>query len=554
MPNMTDYERSRRDFRPEIPANFNFARDVVGGWARERNRLAMVWVGPNGEERKFTFRDFDRRSTRAADAFRRLGVVSGDRALIVASRRPEWWETILGLEKIGAVSAPGTTLLTPRDMKYRIELAQASLAVVDLDNARKLVQVRDECPTLKTIVVIGGAVEGCVSYEEALAAADERFEPEPTPADGLALLYFTSGTTGYPKMVAHTHASYGIGHQITGRFWLDNTPNDLHWTLSDTGWAKAAWGCLFGPWSQGAALFIQDSPGRFDAKECLGLLERHQITTFCAPPTAFRLLVLEDLASYHLPDLRHCVGAGEPLNPEVIEAWRAGTGLTIRDGYGQTETVLLVANFPPIEVRPGSMGKPSPGFDIAVIDDDGKVVEPGQEGDNAVRVAPERPIGLFREYWNDAEATERAMRGAPGESGNVWYITGDRALMDADGYFWFVGRADDVIISAGYRIGPFEVESALVEHPAVVESAVVASPDPVRGEIVKAFVLLAPGYTASAQLAEEIQDHVKRVTAPYKYPREIEFVTELPKTISGKIRRIELRERERTAKAGGVPR
>ncbi len=554
MPNMTDYDETRKSFRPEIPARFNFARDVVGGWARERNRLAMVWVGPHGEERKLTFRDFDRRSTRAAHAFNQLGVTKGDRALVVASRRPEWWETILGLEKIGAVSAPGTTLLTPRDMKYRIELAQASLAVVDEDNARKLVQVRDECPTLQTIVVIGGEVEGCVSYEQAVAAASERFDPEPTAADELALLYFTSGTTGYPKMVAHTHASYGIGHQITGRFWLDLTPDDLHWTLSDTGWAKAAWGCLFGPWSEGAALFIQDSTGRFDAKETLGLLERYQVTTFCAPPTAYRLLVLEDFATYDLRDLRHCVGAGEPLNPEVIETWREGTGLTIRDGYGQTETVLLVANFPSMEVRPGSMGKPSPGFDIAVIDDDGRPVEPGQEGDIAVRTRPERPVGLFREYWNDPAATQGAMRADPGTPDGEWYITGDRATIDADGYFWFVGRADDVIISAGYRIGPFEVESALIEHDAVLESAVIASPDPVRGEVVKAFVVLAPGYSASTRLADELQDHVKRVTAPYKYPREIEFVTELPKTISGKIRRVELRERERAAKAGGVPR
>jgi acetyl-CoA synthetase/medium-chain acyl-CoA synthetase len=551
---MTDYEETRRTFTLEVPEHFNFAQDVIGGWAKDRNRVAMVWVGPHGEERTITFREYHRRSTRAADAFRRLGLQKGDRALVVASRRPEWWETILGLEQIGGVAAPGTTLLTPRDMKYRIDLSQAAFAVVDEENARKLLQVRQECPSLRAIVVMGGQVEGCISYEEMVAAADERFVPEPTRADELALLYFTSGTTGYPKMVAHTHASYGIGHQITGRFWLDLTPHDLHWTLSDTGWAKAAWGCLFGPWSQGAAIFIQDAPGRFDPKDCLRTLERYQITTFCAPPTAYRLLVLEDLKSYDLRELRHCVGAGEPLNPEVIAAWREGTGHTIRDGYGQTETVLLVGNFPPLEVRPGSMGKPAPGFDIAVIDHEGRPVEPGQEGDIAVRVAPERPVGLFKEYWNDPEATASRMIADPTTPGGQWYITGDRATVDAEGYFWFVGRADDVIISAGYRIGPFEVESALVEHPAVVESAVVASPDPVRGEIVKAFVVLASGYSPSPTLAEELQEHVKRVTAPYKYPREIEFVSELPKTISGKIRRVELRERERLAKAGGIPR
>jgi acyl-coenzyme A synthetase/AMP-(fatty) acid ligase len=541
------YEELRASFRLEVPEQFNFARDVVGRWAEERNRRAMVWLGRDGQERQITFRDFYRRARRAAAAFRAAGISKGDRVLVVMPRVPEWWETLLGLELIGAVAAPGTTLLTPRDMKYRVELARATAAVMDAENARKLAEVRAECPDLRTVFVLGDPLPGTEDYSAALDAASEYEEFEPTRSGEPALLYFTSGTTGYPKMVAHTHASYGIGHQITGRLWLDLTPNDLHWTLSDTGWAKAAWGCLYGPWSQGAAIFMQDATGRFDAKETLRLLERYQITTFCAPPTAYRLLVLEDLKAYDLRDLRHCVGAGEPLNPEVIDAWQQGTGLTIRDGYGQTETVLLCGNFPGMEVRPGSMGRPSPGFEVAVIDDAGQPLEPGQEGDIAVRVRPERPVGLFQEYWNDPAATQGAMRGD-------YYVTGDRAYMDGDGYFWFVGRADDVIISAGYRIGPFEVESALVEHPAVVESAVVASPDPVRGEIVKAFVILAPGYEPSDQLTEEIQEHVKRVTAPYKYPREIEYVTELPKTISGKIRRIELRERERTAKTAGAPR
>ena len=307
------------------------------------------------------------------------------------------------------------------------------------------------------------------------------------------------------------------------------------------GWAKAAWSNFFGPWGNGAALFIQDARGKFNAKETLELLARYPITTFCAPPTAYRLLVQEDLSQYTFPALRHCVGAGEPLNPEVIEAWQKATGLTIRDGYGQTETVLIYGNFPGEEVRPGSMGKPSPGFDLAIIDHEGNELPPNQEGDIAVRVKPERPLGLFQEYWRNPEAMAASFVGD-------WYRTGDRATRDEDGYFWFVGRADDVIISAGYRIGPFEVESALVEHPAVMEAAVVASPDSVRGEVVKAFVILAPGYTASNELAGQIQEHVKTVTAPYKYPREIEFVTELPKTISGKIRRVELRERERQRK------
>jgi acyl-coenzyme A synthetase/AMP-(fatty) acid ligase len=543
--NMTDYERERQSFTLDVPEYFNFAVDVVDRWAEDPNRVGMVWVGTENRSRTLTFRDFAWASNRAAQAFRQLGIGKGDRVLVVASRLPEWWEALLGLMKLGAVAAPGTTQLTARDMKYRLELSQAKAAIVDVENARKLLTVRAECPNLQTIVVIGGEVEGCVRYETAVAAHSRHFQAERTRADDELLLYFTSGTTGYPKMVLHTHASYGIGHQITGKYWLDLKPSDLHWTLSDTGWAKAAWGCLFGPWSQGAALFIQDVPGRFDPVLTLKTLQDYGVTTFCAPPTAYRLLVLEDLKQYDLSALRHCVGAGEPLNPEVIDAWREGTGMTIRDGYGQTETVLIVGNFPPIEVRPGSMGKPSPGFEIAVIDENGKPCEPGEEGDIAIRIHPNRPVGLFREYWNDPEATKNCIR-------SDWYITGDRAYVDGDGYFWFVGRADDVIISAGYRIGPFEVESALLEHPAVVEAAVVASPDPVRGEVVKAFVVLGKEYQPSEALAEELQDHVKRVTAPYKYPREVEFVTELPKTISGKIRRIELRQREAAKKTNAA--
>jgi acetyl-CoA synthetase/medium-chain acyl-CoA synthetase len=352
------------------------------------------------------------------------------------------------------------------------------------------------------------------------------------------MIYFTSGTVGYPKMVLHTHASYPIGHIVTGKYWINAREGELHWNLSDMGWAKAAWSSLFGPWNTGAALFVLDARGRFDAKQTLEVLQRYSINSFCAPPTAYRMLVLENLASYNLKALGSCIGAGEPLNPEVIDAWRKGTNLTIRDGYGQSESVLLAGNFPGMEVRPGSMGKPSPGINLAIIDDEGREVKTGQEGDIAVRVKPERPVGLFHSYWRNDEAMQAAFKGE-------WYITGDRGINDEDGYFWFVGRADDVIISAGYRIGPFEVESALIEHPAVAEAAVVASPDEMRGDIVKAFVILAPGYEGSDALAAEIQEHVRTVTAPYKYPRKIEFVKELPKTVSGKIRRVELRESER---------
>jgi len=529
-----DYETQIREFRLEVPPRFNFARDVVARWGEDPGKLAMHWLGSGGEERRLTFRDFDERSERFAEVLQRLGVRPGDRVMVQLPRVPEWWEVLLGCLKAGAVAVPGTVLLTPKDILYRTQLAEGVVYVTDAEGAAKVEQVRADCPTLREVIVVGE------QYERELVAGTGRAQRVDTASADPALIYFTSGTVGNPKMVLHTHASYPIGHTITGRLWLDLKPDDLHLNLSETGWAKAAWSSFFGPWIQGAALFVQDARGKFSAAETLQLLESYPITTFCAPPTAYRMLVLEDLSRVKT-HLRHCVGAGEPLNPEVIETWQRGTGLAIRDGYGQTETVLLCANFPGLDVRPGSMGKPSPGMTVAVIDDDAQVQPPGGEGDIAVRIRPERPVGIFKEYWRNPEATAACQRGD-------WYVTGDRARVDEDGYFWFVGRADDVIISAGYRIGPFEVESALVEHPAVAEAAVVAKADEMRGTIVKAFVILAPGHSGSDRLASELQEHVRTVTAPYKYPREIEFVTELPKTISGKIRRVELR-----GAAGGRP-
>jgi acetyl-CoA synthetase/medium-chain acyl-CoA synthetase len=339
-----------------------------------------------------------------------------------------------------------------------------------------------------------------------------------------------------PKMTLHTHASYGVGHRLTGRLWLDLDENDLHWNISDTGWAKAAWSSLFGPWSCGATIFVHASAGKFQPQDVLTTLAAYPITTLCAAPTIYRCLVQLDLGAFRAKSLRHCVAAGEPLNPEVISTWRKATGLTIRDGYGQTETVLLCGNFPGIDVRAGSMGLPTPGFDLAAIDAEGNRLPPGVEGDIAVRVDPERPIGMFQEYWRNPEAMQQSFRGG-------WYRTGDCGRVDADGYFWFVGRADDVITSSAYRIGPFEVESALLEHASVAEAAVVGKPDSLRGEIVKAFVVLASGWQPGDELVRTLQEHVKRTTAPYKYPREIEFLDELPKTVSGKIRRNVLRER-----------
>jgi acetyl-CoA synthetase/medium-chain acyl-CoA synthetase len=545
MANMTNYDEVRATFTLEVPDTFNFGFDVVDKWAADPQRLAMVWVDEDGSEARYTFADIQRESDRFAAVLQGLGIQQGDGVMIVLPRVPQWHMMLAGLAKIGAIPMPGTVLLTAKDYEYRINRAEARAVIVDAANTARVDEIRGNCPSLEHCLVLGGPRDGWIDYAQAMAEAPQTFTPAVTRSDDPAIIYFTSGTTGGPKMVLHTQASYPLAHVLTGKYWLDLQPDDLHWNLSDTGWAKAAYSNLYGPWSVGAAVFIQNSSGRFDARETLDLLQRHGITTFCAPPTAYRMMVLEDLQGYNLSALRHCVGAGEPLNPEVIEAWKAGTGHTIYDGYGQTETVILVANFPCMEVKPGSMGKPVPGFDIAIIDTNtGEVLPPDQEGDIAVRVQPQRPVGLFQEYWKSPEETSHSFQGE-------WYITGDRGMQDADGYFWFVGRADDVIISAGYRIGPFEVESALLEHDAVVESAVVASPDEMRGAVVKAFVILATDQQPSAALAEELQDHVKSLTAPYKYPREIEFVTELPKTISGKIRRIELRQRETTRKLGG---
>jgi acetyl-CoA synthetase/medium-chain acyl-CoA synthetase len=534
--NMTDYEHEVSTFKLEVPTRFNFARDVIGRWAEDPDKLAMFWVGPSGEERRLTFRDFARRSDQFARLLQQHGVRPGDRVLVQLPRVPAWWEVLLGCFKAGAVAVPGTVLLTPKDIQYRTSLADGVAYVCDAENARKVDQVRSECPSLKTLIQVGGeAGSSWIDYETEMARQDGVSSTVDTAADDPALIYFTSGTVGNPKMVLHTHASYPIGHITTGKFWLDLRPDDLHLNLSETGWAKAAWSSFFGPWNMGAALFVQDARGKFSAAETLDVLEQYPITTFCAPPTAYRMLVLENLST-RKTSLRWCVGAGEPLNPEVIKEWERGTGHLIRDGYGQTETVLLCGNYPSLEVRPGSMGKPTPGVTVAVIDEEGTALPPDSEGDIAVRYRPERPVGLFKEYWRNPEATEACKRGD-------WYVTGDRAYVDGDGYFWFVGRSDDVIISAGYRIGPFEVESALVEHPAVAEAAVIGKGDPMRGTIVKAYVILAPGHEASEQLAAELQEHVRTVTAPYKYPREVEFVNELPKTISGKIRRVELRQR-----------
>ena len=541
LPDMTDYEETCRQVRFEAPEHYNFGFDLIDHRAEHSDKTACVAADPRGETViDLRFSDLSRSSNRFANVLRELGARRGDRACVMIARIPAWYDVLIGCAKAGVVAMPGTNLLTPKDIEYRTNAAKARFAIVTDDNAGKIDAIRAACPSLDRFIVIsraGGpeaARPGWTGFREAMDAASETFVPaRPTRADEPMLVYFTSGTTSMPKMVPRDYG-YALAHVLTGRYWMDLREDDVHWTLSDTGWAKAAWGVLFAPWQMGAAIVLHDAQG-FDADLHLRLIGRLGVTTFCAPPTAYRLFAQMDLGRYDLGSLRHSLGAGEPLNPEVIKVWEEATGNVIHDGYGQTETINVLANYPAVPVRPGSMGKPVPGFDIDVVDDDGARLGPGEIGHIAIRTdGGVRPPGLFDEYVNAPEINVRAFR-------HGWYYTGDTATRDEDGYFWFVGRADDIISSAGYRISPFEVESALLEHPAVAESAVVGRPDELRGEIVKAYVVLAESYDPSPALVTEIQDFVKQITAPYKYPREIEFRPALPKTISGKIRRVELR-------------
>jgi acetyl-CoA synthetase/medium-chain acyl-CoA synthetase len=438
--------------------------------------------------------------------------------------------------KLGALAIPCTASLRAKDVRFRANHSGARAIVTTREGVEQVEEAKADCPGL-TVRIAVDAPAGWHDFHALERAASSSRARVTTRSDEPAICFYTSGTTKDPKAVLHAHA-YTFAHATTGRYWLDLRRTDLHWTTSDTGWAKAAYGVLFGPWSLGVPVFMYG--GRFDPERELDLLARWEVSVFCAPPTEYRLLVKEDLGRWKLPHLRHCTGAGEPLNPEVIHAWKDAYGLMIHDGYGQTESQLLVANRPGMVIRPGSMGLPFPGHEIGVLDDAGALCAAGDVGEVAVRG---RPPSLFLEYWKNPTETAGCRRGE-------WYLTGDRGYADEQGYYWFVGRADDVIISAGYRIGPFEVESALLEHPAVLESAVVAAPDAIRGTIVKAYVVVRPGVESGDALAQELQAHVKRVTAPYKYPRAVEFVTSLPKTVSGKIRRVELRERARTSPGG----
>lgn len=532
------YDVMYKNFKWHIPKYYNFGFDVVDQWAEDRTKLALISIDRTGKrDRYHTFYDLKVQSNQFANVLRKIGVKKGDRVLVILQSIPEWYVALIGMFKLGVIPMPGTVLLTPKDIEYRINRAEASMVLTDMDHAESVESIKNKCPSLKHLMLIDANRKGWINYNEEMDKASTELSQSEVgktkPTDPM-LIYFTSGTTGHPKMVLHTH-SYPLGHEVTARFAQALTKCDLHWTVSETGWAKAAWGKLFGQMIVGAAIIQWETPGRFDADGLLRAMEKYGVTTFCAPPTVYRLLIQMDLSKYNLK-LRHCMSAGEPLNPEVIRVWKDAFGLEIYDFYGQTETVCILSNYTFMPIKYGSVGKPTPGHDVRIVDDNGKELEPEEEGNIALYLGEHRPPGLFKEYWKDPEIMKKSFRGD-------YYYTGDRGYKDKDGYFWFVGRDDDVIKSSGYRIGPFEVESALIEHPAVAECAVVGAEDPkgIRGVVVKAVVVLANGYKPSDELTKELQEHVKNITAPYKYPRIIEYVDELPKTISGKILRRKLR-------------
>lgn len=534
------YEEMYNNWEWNVPEYYNFGFDVVDEWAeKEPDKTALISIHKGGKgDTKHTFEDLKKRSNKFANALRNIGVKKGDRVLIILQSIPEWYEAMLGMIKLGVIPMPGTVLLREKNVKYRITRSEANMVITDLEHTDIVENVKDDCPTLEHFMCVRDKKDGWLNFEEEMEKASEELSQEEvgkTRSDEPLLIYFTSGTTGHPKMVLHIH-KYPLGHEVTARFAQDLNENDVHLTVSETGWAKAAWGKLFGQMIVGATILQAETPGRFDADFMLRMMEKYGVTTYCAPPTVYRMLIQEDLSKYDLK-LRHSLSAGEPLNPEVIKKWKEAFDLKIYDMYGQTETVCLVSNYPCMPIKAGSMGKPTPGHDVRIVDDDCNVLEPNNVGKIALYIGDERPPGLFKEYWKDEDKMDESFK-------KGYYFTGDQAYKDEDGYLWFVGRDDDVIKSSGYRIGPFEVESALVEHEAVTEAAVVGVPDPegVRGTVVKAYVVLSKGYEPSDELIEELQEHVKNVTAPYKYPRIIEFKEELPKTISGKILRRKLRE------------
>ncbi len=537
-------EDFQNNFEIIVPEQFNFAYDVVDEYARvSPTKRAICWVNDKGLHRDFSFTDLKKASDDTASFLQSLGIGRGDKVMMILKRRYEFWFTILALHKIGAVGIPATHLLTPKDLIYRNNAAGVKMiiSVSETEIVKSINDAMAGSPTVEKLVSVGEPTPiGWTSFHEGVQNAQPFIVPQgedaPTNTD-ISLLYFTSGTTANPKMVVHDF-TYPLGHIVTAKYWQNVVNDGLHFTVSDTGWAKSVWGKIYGQWLAGAAVFVYDFE-KFTPDDLLSKISAYGITSFCAPPTIYRFLIREDFSKYDLSKLNSASVAGEPLNPVVYDTFYQLTGLKLREGFGQTETTLQIATFPWMEPKPGSMGVPSPQFDVHLVDADNNDCEDGDVGQIVIRTCEKIPVGLFSGYYMDAEKT------ASCHYDGIYY-TGDLAWRDEDGYYWFVGRVDDVIKSSGYRIGPFEVESALMTHHAVIECAVTGAPDEIRGQVVKATIILAPEYRpGNEELAKEIQEHVKTVTAPYKYPRIVEFVTELPKTISGKIRRVEIREKSK---------
>lgn len=537
------YEDFLKNFKVKVADDFNFGYDVVDAYAKEQpEKEAILYTNDRGDVKHLNYREYKDLSDKVASYFLHLGIERGDRVMLILKRRIEWWITMVALHKIGAVAIPATHLLTDKDIVYRCHEAGIKMivSVGDIDILRTIIKARPFCPSLQHCVSIGPTVpQRWENYwQGAMGAPKFVSQKGQNKATDDFLMYFTSGTSGEPKMVMHDF-TYPLAHIITAKYWHNVHDGSLHLTVADTGWGKAVWGKFYGQMIGGATIFIYDFEGRFLPDRMLETIAKFHVTSFCAPPTVYRFMIREDLSKYDLSALEYCTTAGEALNPSVFEEWQQKTGITIYESYGQTETTMVVGTYPWVKPRPGSMGVRNAQYDIDIVDDNFNRVPPGVNGHLVIKTANGRPLGLFKEYYRNPDLYTKVNH-------DGLYFTGDIVNYDEDGYLWFVSRADDVIKSSGYRIGPFEVESALMSHEAVVECAITGVPDDIRGMVVKATVVLAPEYKAKAgpEFIKELQDHVKAETAPYKYPRVIEFVDELPKTISGKIRRVEIREKD----------
>lgn len=539
----TSQEDFIKNLKIKVPENFNFGYDIVDAWAAEEpDKNALLWTNDKGEHHQYTYAELKKYTDMTASYFQSLGIGHGDMVMLVLKRRYEFWYSIIALHKLGAVVIPATHLLTKKDIVYRCKAADIKMIVAAGEDiiTKHIIDAMPDSPSVEKLVSVGPEIpEGFEDFHKGIENAAPFVKPEhPNTNDDISLMYFTSGTTGEPKMVAHDF-TYPLGHIVTASYWHNLHKDSLHLTIADTGWGKAVWGKLYGQMIAGANIFVYDHE-KFTPYEILKKIQDYHITSLCAPPTIYRFLIREDFSQFDLSSLEYCTTAGEALNFSVYETFKELTGIRLMEGFGQTETTLTLATFPWMDPKPGSMGVPNPQYDIDLLTPDGRSAEDGEQGQIVIRTDKGKPLGLFKEYYRDQNLTDEAWH-------DGIYYTGDVAWRDEDGYFWFVGRADDVIKSSGYRIGPFEVESALMTHPAVVECAITGVPDEIRGQVVKATIVLAASYKGKEgpELIKELQDHVKRVTAPYKYPRVIEFVEELPKTISGKIRRVEIREKDK---------